>query len=122
MHRWDAERGIGMEAILDPELASDGIDEYFELVIPRLMTRESIEVPQGSLHVHCTDVEGEWLVWNEDGDYRMKRAHEKGDAGLRGPAEAILLRLWGRTSELTDDLSPVGDESVLDAWLAIAGM
>jgi uncharacterized protein (TIGR03083 family) len=122
MHRWDAERAIGMEALLDPQLASDGIDEYFELVIPRLMKRESIEVPQGSMHVHCTDVEGEWLVWNEDGDYRMKRAHEKGDAALRGPAEAILLRLWGRTSELSDDLSPVGDESVLDAWLVIAGM
>jgi uncharacterized protein (TIGR03083 family) len=122
MHRWDAERAIGVDAVLDPELASDGIDEYFEIVIPRLVKRESIAVPEGSLHVHCTDVDGEWLVWSEDGDYRMKRAHEKGDAALRGPAEAILLRLWGRTSELSADLSPVGDESVLDAWLALAGM
>ena len=122
MHRWDAERAIGVDAELDPELASDGIDEYFEIVIPRLMKRESLAVPRGSLHVHCTDVEGEWLVWSDDGDYRMRRAHEKGDAALRGPAEAILLRLWGRTSELSDELSQVGDESVLDAWLALAGM
>jgi uncharacterized protein (TIGR03083 family) len=122
MHRWDAERAIGEPAPFDPELASDGIDEYFEIAIPRLIKREQLSIPSGSLHVHCTDVDGEWLVWNEDGEYRVKRAHEKGDAALRGPAEAILLRLWGRTSELSDDLSPVGDDAVLAAWLSIAGM
>ena len=36
----------------------------------------------------------------------------------RQAAEAILLRLWGRTSLRTDEISPVGDASVLDAWLA----
>ena len=122
MHRWDAERAIGDSSAFDPELASDGIDEYFEITIPRLMVREGLRLPAGSLHVHCTDVEGEWLVWSEQGEYRVKRAHEKGDAALRGPAEAILLRLWGRSSPLIDQLSPVGDEQVLDRWLEIAGM
>ncbi len=122
MHRWDAERAVGEPSPFDPELASDGIDEYFEITIPRLMVREGIELPAGSLHVHCTDVEGEWLVWNDGGEYRLKRAHEKGDAALRGPAAAILLRLWGRDSPLSDELSPVGDEQVLADWLSIAGM
>lgn len=122
MHRWDAERAVAEPTPFDPELASDGIDEYFEITIPRLMVREGLQLPSGSLHVHCTDVEGEWLVWNDGGEYRLKRAHEKGDAALRGPAEAILLRLWGRNSPLVDQLSPVGDEQVLDDWLTIAGM
>lgn len=122
VHRWDAEHAIGRPTPIDPELASDGIDEYFEVALPRVVKRNRIEVPGSSLHVHCTDVDGEWLVWNEDGDYRLKRAHEKGDAALRGPAEAILLRLWGRESSRADELSPVGDESALDAWLAISGM
>jgi uncharacterized protein (TIGR03083 family) len=121
IHRWDAERAAGLVASVDPELASDGIDEYFELAIPRLIRREGITLPTGSLHVHCTDVDGEWLVWSEDGEYRMIRAHEKGDAALRGPAEPILLRLWGREHR-ESDVSPVGDPSVLDGWLAIAGM
>jgi hypothetical protein len=30
--------------------------------------------------------------------------------------------LWGRTTELADPLSPVGDDAVLDGWLSIAGM
>ncbi len=121
MHRWDAERAVGLDATIDPSLAADGIDEYFELAIPSLVVR-GIAVPSGSLHVHCTDVDGEWLVTSDDGEYRMIRAHEKGDAALRGPAEPILLRLWGRDSNRADELSPVGDESVLADWLAIAGM
>lgn len=122
MHRWDAELAVGSPTPIDPHLASDGIDEYFELAVPRLAKRDGVELPTQSLHVHCTDVEGEWLVWTDDGEYRMTRAHEKGDAALRGPAEAILLRLWGRESGRADELSPVGDESALDAWLRIAGM
>lgn len=122
IHRWDVERAVGEPGPLDPGLASDGIDEYFELTVPRRFARDDLTVPHGSLHVHCTDVDGEWLVWNDDGVYAMKRAHEKGDAALRGPAADILLRLWGRTSGLGEPLSPVGDESVLAAWLSIAGM
>ena len=122
MHRWDAQTAIGAADPIAPELASDGIDEYFEVAIPRLTKRERLTLPTSSLHVHCTDVDGEWLVWNDDGDYRMQRAHEKGDAALRGPAEAILLRLWGRESPRAGELSPVGDESALAAWLAFAGM
>ena len=122
VHRWDAERAVGRPADVDPTLASDGIDEYFEIVIPRLVERKLIALPGGSLHVHCTDVPGEWLVSADDSGYQMIRAHQKGDAALRGPAEAILLRLWGRRSSRSDEMSPVGDESVLDAWLNIGGV
>jgi uncharacterized protein (TIGR03083 family) len=122
MHRWDAERAAGMDATIDPDLASDGIDEYFEIALPRLIARGKVQLPSGSLHVHCTDVDGEWLVSSETGEFRMIRAHQKGDAALRGPAEPILLQLWGRASDRAAELSPVGDETVLEAWLAIRGM
>lgn len=122
IHRWDAERAVGEPGPLDPELSSDGIDEYFEVTVPRRFARDDVAVPEGSFHVHCTDVDGEWLVWNDGGEYAVKRAHEKGDAALRGPAADLLLRLWGRTTELADPLSPVGDDAVLDGWLSIAGM
>lgn len=121
VHRWDVERAVGRPADIDPTLASDGIDEYFEVVIPRLLVREAINLPGGSVHVHCTDVPGEWLVWGDDDGYQMVRAHQKGDAALRGPAAAVLLRLWGRQSADAGELNPVGDESVLDAWLNIGG-
>ncbi len=121
IHRWDAERAVDTPTPIDAELASDGIDEYFEAALPRLLVRGH-SLPAGSIHVHCTDVAGEWLAWNEEGEYRMIRAHQKGDAALRGPAEAILLRLWGRTSERAGELDPVGDEAVLTAWTSIGGV
>lgn len=123
IHRWDAERAVGEPGPIDAELASDGIDEYLELVVPRRVRRDGIELPTGSLHLHCTDVPGEWLVSSDPDDgYRLVRAHQKGDAALRGPAGPMLLRLWARTGGLGDELSGVGDEGVLDAWLSIAGM
>ena len=122
IHRWDAETAIGQRSGLDPELASDGIDEYLEVVVPRLVRRENITLPTQSLHIHCTDVAGEWLVWTDADGYHLVREHAKGDAALRGPAEAILLRLWGRASDRSSELSPVGDDDALSAWLALAGM
>jgi uncharacterized protein (TIGR03083 family) len=121
MHRWDAEHAVGATSPIEPKLASDGIDEYLEIVIPRLIVREGITLPPGSVHLHCTDVDGEWLVFADDTGYQLVRAHQKGDAALRGPAEAMLLRLWHRDSGRESELSPVGDESVLDAWLALGG-
>ncbi len=119
VHRWDLETAAGDPTPIDPALASDGIDEYFELAVPRLVAREGIELPAGSLHVHCTDVEGEWLVTTTDG-YELERRHAKGDAALRGDAADLLLTLWGRVG--VDRVDVVGDASVANAWLALSGM
>jgi uncharacterized protein (TIGR03083 family) len=37
MHRWDAQTAIGVQAMLDPELSSEGIQEYFEMGLPRVL-------------------------------------------------------------------------------------
>jgi uncharacterized protein (TIGR03083 family) len=121
MHRWDAERAVGTPGPIDPELASDGIDEYFEVTHPRTIAREGAPPPSGSLHVHCTDVPGEWLAWYDDSGYRFTREHAKGDAALRGPAEQILLALYHRDHDASA-LSPVGDEAVLAGWLGAPGL
>ena len=122
VHRSDAETAVGFRVTLDPELASDGIDEYFTIALPRLLQRGRANPPTGSLHLHCTDIAGEWLIQTEAGELTIIREHRKGDAALRGPAEAILLKLWNRTTPRADELSLVGDESVLEGWLTIAGM
>lgn len=121
VHRWDAEAAIGSPAPFDAELAADGIDEYFELAVPRLLRRDGVSLPTSSFHVHCTDVHGEWFVDGADGGYRLERAHRKGDAALRGSAESLLLRLWGR-SVPDDALDAVGDTTALADWLALSGM
>lgn len=121
IHRWDAEHSVGTAAPIDAELASDGIDEFFEVTHPRTMTRERATPPPGSLHVHCTDVAGEWLAWYDADGYHFTREHAKGDAALRGPAAQVLLALYHREHD-ADALSPVGDPDVLAAWLGTPGL
>lgn len=122
VHLWDLQRATSSPDPIDPELAADGIDEFFSVVIPRLMAREGITPPRSSFHVHCTDTEGEWLATGADGEYQVVRAHQKGDAALRGPAELVLLALWRRDHGRDGELSPVGDEQGLADWLAVGGM
>ncbi len=64
---------------IDAELASDGIDEFLEYFTGRPFDGAPVG---GTVHLHCTDVDGEWLV-TEDG---FTREHAKGDAAVRGPA------------------------------------
>jgi hypothetical protein len=85
-------------------------------MLRRLVT-DGTRTPTGSFHLHCTDSEGEWLVTVDGGELQLVRAHQKGDAALRGPAEALLLRVWNRETDRIGELSPVGDESVITSWL-----
>lgn len=102
VHRWDAEDAVtpGGATPIPAPLAADGIDEWFELWTQRSLMDKGDGVPAdlvgATLHVHCTDVDGEWiLTLTADGPV-FERAHAKGDAALRGRADDLLLALWHR--------------------------
>lgn len=120
LHRWDAELAVAVPRAIDAELASDGIDEYLTVIVPRLVQRDGVVLPSGSVHLHCTDVPGEWTVEVLDGRYSVDRTHRKGDAAVRGTAEDLLLALWGRP---VPDGAPevLGDVEVGAAWMGIGG-
>lgn len=120
VHRFDAEQAVGEVTSMDPLLAADGIDEYFGVMLPRVVTRENLTLPSTSLHVHCTDTHGEWIVRSVDNTVELERIHAKGDAALRGPAAALLLRLWSRPVG-AGEIETIGSTDAADAWLALGG-
>jgi hypothetical protein len=61
----------------------------------------------GTVHVHCTDTEGEWFI-HPDG--RVEPIHAKGDVALRGTASDLLLAMFTRVG--IDTLDVIGDESL----------
>lgn len=124
IHLWDLQRARGEAPKVDPVLASDGIDEFLEIVLPRARSAPNFTAPVGSLHLHCTDVHGEWwMQYDASGAVTVRREHAKGDAAIRGSAAGILLGLWNRP--LTEGVvAPeiIGETAVADAWMALPGL
>ncbi len=121
VHRWDAESAQGEPGDIDGDLARDGIDEYFDFVIPNALKRKPRDLPEGTLHLHCTDGEGEWLIrGTPEGEVITERVHAKGDAAVRGSAAALYLSMWNRLSLNSDDVQVLGDPATAAAWAALA--
>jgi uncharacterized protein (TIGR03083 family) len=117
VHRWDAELGAGVTGDrMEPAVAADGIDEYLDVFVA--VTRMLHSAPAGpSIHFHCTDTDGEWMLELPVGGERvLTREHRKGDVALRGPAEDLLLVAWGRVSPGAAGIDVVGDAAVLEQW------
>ena len=96
VHAWDAHCAAGNTAEIDASLASDGIDEFVHVMV-KSNTREEEGPLTGSVHIHCTDVDGEWLIVPTDtSDVVVTREHSKGDCAIRGSASSLLLGLWRR--------------------------
>ena len=123
LHRWDIEFATTRSSDLDQGLAADGLHEFFEMLLPRRFIGGASAAPAASLHVHCTndlpDGLGEWIIWGEDGEYRMEAVHRKGDAAVRGNADTLLLAVMGRTDG--GDLDLIGDHDAVTAWLDLPG-
>ena len=116
VHRVDAERAAwhGRHEV-EPVLAADGIDELLVRMLPA-MAQERPPLA-GSVHVHCTDTEGEWTVTTSDGGgIVVTTGHAKGDAALRGRAHDLLMALWHRDG--AEHLEVFGDADVATAFLA----
>ena len=96
VHAWDAHCAAGNATEIDAALASDGIDEFVHVMVKSNMREE--EGPLGgSVHIHCTDVDGEWLIVpTGTSDVVVTREHAKGDCAIRGSASQLLLALWRR--------------------------
>ena len=126
VHRVDVESAVDAVAPIAASLASDGVDEYLSAALVRILGSGRASVPAGSLHIHCTDVAGEWLVVPDGEGFALTREHAKGDAAIRGAAADVLLALWGRRGVAAAlggaDLDVVGDASVAEAWLSIGGV
>ncbi|CAN0485056.1 unnamed protein product, partial [Phaeothamnion confervicola] len=114
IHRADADAAAGRPTDIEPALASDGIDEFLNGFL--WWVKPDAEPVAGSVHIHCTDVAGEWTVREHDGGFDVTPEHAKGDCALRGPASDLLLALWRRQPLSSVDV--VGDTDVAARFVA----
>ena len=115
MHRVDAELTAGVAAPeIDAALATDGIDEF--LTIVQAFSRPRLSGSGETLHFHCTDVEGEWLVRIDSDGVAIEHEHAKGDVAAKGRASDLLCWMQGRAP--VDVLDVFGDAALLERWRA----
>jgi uncharacterized protein (TIGR03083 family) len=117
MHRVDAELASGEPTPIDSELARDGIDEFFDVIVP-FRLRDRLKGTGETLHFHRTDGDGEWLVRLTPDGPEVERAHAKGDVAVRGSASDLLLVMRNRIG--LDAVEVFGDATLIDRWHDLA--
>ena len=83
VHRWDAQCAAGTLAPIEAELAIDGVGEVLEVFMQHRPRDPGSPYPAGSLHLHRTDGEGEWMLVATDGTLTVTHEHAKGDAAAK---------------------------------------
>ncbi len=115
VHRWDGEAGAGDPNPIAPDLAVDGIDEFLGFV-GLWLARQPVANLAGSLHLHATDIDGEWSidVWPDRLEHRHE--HRKADAAIRGPVSDLQLWMLNRIPADAPNLQVFGDRAIIEAW------
>ena len=118
VHRWDAEHAIGRMPVLDAAFAHDGVDEYWTVMLPRMLIREGRSTPPTRIGIVSVDTGGRWCVDGSSGLPVVLPSDADVDVQLASTAETMLLRLWGRPC---GEVLVEGDRAVADGWLALGG-
>lgn len=119
IHRVDAERAAGMPpGPVDADLAVDGIDELVVGMMSDVFPLEESDL-EATVHLHCTDQPGEWLITLGGGQMVTTREHGKGDVAVRGSASDLYLWAWGRRPVDEADLEVFGDHALIDAFASL---
>jgi uncharacterized protein (TIGR03083 family) len=120
VHRFDAELAGGAVGAADATMCADGVDELLAVFVPRL--KEKAQLP-GTVHFHCTDTDGEWMLTSQESGIEVTREHGKGDVALRAPAQVLLQVVWRRMSvdeAIASGAEVFGNRSALDAFIDLS--
>lgn len=105
---------------LETEHAADGVDEYWTVMLPRLVSRQQLPVPTSVLAVELDDSPGRWIIDGRGGSVTLAAPGTQADAVLHGGAQAVLLRLWGRPVP-EGSYRIAGDDAAAADWLRLGG-
>jgi uncharacterized protein (TIGR03083 family) len=120
VHRADAELALEREPRVDAATAVDGVDELLENLPHAAYFRPRVSELRGdgeSLHLHCTDVDGEWTVYLHPDTFTWDHGHTKATTAVRGPASDLLLLLYGRRRPDDSRFERFGSDALLGRWL-----
>jgi uncharacterized protein (TIGR03083 family) len=120
VHRWDAQVASGPAEPIEAKLATDGITEVIDSMLPSGRRRGATEDVRGIVALHAADVGQDWYVRLRgegvallDTDTLLDDDHPHERAQATGTASDLLLGLYGRVP--FDVLEVAGDPRLLQA-------
>jgi uncharacterized protein (TIGR03083 family) len=115
VHRWDAQAAAGDPQPIDATLALDGVDELLGFLAGGIPDDPIVGL-KGSLHLHATDADGEWLLALAPDRLEQRREHAKADAAVRASASDLFLWTINRLPADSPRLEIFGDRAIVDSW------
>lgn len=115
VHLYDVESAAGRPGPVAPDLAADGVDELLTEFLPGYLRRNPVAGLEGTVHLHCTDADGEWVLDFSGPELQVRREHAKSDTAVRGPASDLFLLLWNRVGLDAPGLEVFGRREVAAA-------
>lgn len=117
VHRWDAETAQGVESSIAADIAADGVDEFLDVFVAA--TRSVHDAPAGPTMSFASSDRGDWwwLDLSERGARTVCRDAREASVQVQGPAEQLLLMVWGRQPMSTRaGVEVSGEVGLLDRW------
>lgn len=113
VHCWDAVGALGLDEPVEARLATDGIAEFIEDVLPG-MSRD-LDGPSQTIALQCNDIDARWTVRTGDGACQLVPSGRV-EATVHATASDLVLLLWGRRP--LEGLRFDGDAEALRRFLA----
>ncbi len=117
VHRWDTDAAQGRDFSVAPQIAADGVDEYLDVFVAA--SRAANDAPPGpTIGFECSDRSDRWwLDLSGPGERIVSREPQAASVQIRGPADELLLFVWGRVPISDAAGAEVsGDVEVLGRW------
>ncbi|MEV6288283.1 maleylpyruvate isomerase family mycothiol-dependent enzyme [Kribbella sp. NPDC051770] len=117
IHLVDAHQAAGRTTDgISPVVAADGVDEVFEVFMPRVLARGFAPAVTRRMGVLAVDTGDAWTLTPGEGAPGVERGRADGDIVLSGRAEDLLLALWKRIPPA--QLTIEGDQQVAADFFA----
>jgi uncharacterized protein (TIGR03083 family) len=98
VHRWDAQNALGIESVLDPASAAEGIAEVIDTMVPRQVDLGRTAKLDRAVRLLATDTGGSWTL-----------GPGEPVATVSASAQNLLLMLWRRLPVDAEDIDWDGD-------------
>ncbi|MBY0441479.1 MAG: maleylpyruvate isomerase family mycothiol-dependent enzyme [Mycobacteriaceae bacterium] len=118
VHCWDGQNAVGCTEPIARVLAVDGVDEFFDEVLPGL--GRDRDGPAQTIRLRAGDADRAWTVRAGGGVVQLIDPAEPPDATVTGTAANLLLLVWGRCAADSAHLRVDGDLAALRRFLARA--